>query len=439
MEKSAVELIGYAKTGTIGANRSETVTVSVPERYFASYDANGKGTYILEAGNYYLAAGKDAHDALNHILAAKGKTTASGMTAAGDAALTKVLALSASDAYATSRTGEKIVNRFDGADLNRYEGRGSNGVTYLSRNDWTGTLKLGLDEDHNRLENGVRITSTAQMGRDAAKPTWEEDDAEYPEYGAGNGLTLASFIPPEDENGVKHAFSYDDERWEDLLDEMTWDETVELLSTGMRMTGAVESIAKPRTIDHNALGGPVVRYANGATNNGLAVQTGDALKNERPAIYPCNGLVAATFDADLVREYGEAIGEDCLWAGYAGMYGPGGVNVHRGPYGGRAYEYYSEDAFLIGSTSSAELKGIYAKGVYCYLKHCILNDEEVDREGICVWANEQTIREGYLRAYEIVMGENDKDGAPVNVMSGFNRLGMVWNGHHGYFNTVLRG
>jgi len=156
-------------------------------------------------------------------------------------------------------------------------------------------------------------------------------------------------------------------------------------------------------------------------------------QNEKPNLYPSNSLVAAIYNKELAKRYGEAWGEDCLWSGYAGLYGPG-QNQHRGTYGGRCFEYFSEDALLTGQVVAEISKGMNEKGVYVYLKHCVLNDQETNREGISTWANEQTIREVYLKAFQIAIEE----GGAQCIMSGFNRLGVEWTGAQGFINSVLR-
>lgn len=431
IEKAAVELVGFAKTKLLEPKATERVTVEVDEREFVSYDADGAGTYILDAGDYYLTVARDAHEAINNILSAKGMDVGDGMTDAGNPDMAKKFTktFDAKTYSVSDATGAKIVNRFDDADLNRYEGAESK-VVYLSRNDWEGTCKLGLSSEQKSLENQVPVTLTQKMKEDAAIPVPEKDDIEYPTYGSEKThYSLVDLRVDEEGNTVP----YDSPLWDDLLDQMTWKETVDLLTHGLRMTYAVQSINKPQTIDHNGATGPVQPYGDNANiNNGLAVKNNDPDKNEYPTLYPCNGLVAATFNEELIEEMGEAMGNDCLWAGYNGIYGFG-VNLHRGAYGGRAFEYYSEDGFLTGVMAAAEVRGIQSKGTQVYMKHCVLNDQEDNREGLCVFANEQTIRELYLRAFEIPIERANA----YNVMTGFNRLGMKWTGHHGFLNTVL--
>lgn len=459
IEKASVELVGFAKTKLLDGGDSETLTISVPKRLFASYDANGEMTYIVDEGDYYFATGNGAHEAINNILALKGKSTSNGMTADGTESLAARVEINKFDGttYSTStiavergivKETTKITNQFDNADLNRYEGKGNNEITYISRNDWDGTVKLGLSDTHASLNNQVKITATDGMKEDVKDPTSKierDDSVEYPTYGSTDtSYTLAdlrAYSDGDDDVTNDKPIEYDHEMWDALLDQLTFEETAALLGNGFRLTAAIESIGKPLTIDHNGATGPTLNYVaapdvntyTAGANRGLAQRLDADGKNESSPLYPCNGLVASTFNAELMEEYGKAWGENCLWAGYNGLYGPG-LNIHRGAYGGRAFEYYSEDGFLTGKTAAYMTKGMAKKGVYVYLKHCVLNDQEKNREGICTWANEQSIREVYLKGFQIAIEE----GGAQCVMTGFNRLGVVWTGHQGFCNTVLR-
>lgn len=457
IEKSAVGLVGFGKTCELEKGESETVTVKVEGKWLASYDAEKAGTYIVDEGNYYFAAAKDAHEAINSILKKKAQSAADGgegialnesaMTGYGDAKLVKSVKKSFDDKkYSVSEaTGNKIENRFDDVDLNRYSGAGDNSVQYVSRNDWTGTVKFGLTESHQKLSNQVNVTATAQMAADARKGTAkiQKDDVAYPTYGDGQNyeLALGSLLTVTD--GKLQYVKYDDPRWETLLNELTWKDTVLLLSNGLRKTYGLA--IKPQTIDGNGALGPVGATSSGAdayryssnskvAENRYAFLYDDPDKDSSPVAYPCATLLGSTYNETLVEELGKAIGEDCLWAGYSGLYGPG-ANIHRGAYNGRAFEYYGEDALHSGYICAAEVRGIRSKGVYVYLKHAVLNDQEHNREGVNTWANEQTVRENYLRAFEIAI----IDGGAECVMTGFNRLGVYWTSAHGFINTVLRG
>lgn len=442
IEKASVELAGYAKTDLLEKGASQTVKIEIDEKYFASYDAYGERTYIIDAGKYYLTVGRDAHDAVNNILAAKQKTVANGMTSEGNADFVySVDKTFDSTTYSVSGTGNEITNRFDNADLNIYDGQ-TNSVEYVSRSNWAGTVKLGFSADGNytKLNNNVKIDMTAAMKSDAQKAVPQQDGKEYPAYGASNGISLAMLRAYDDGDGDvtnDKPIPYDDPLWEQLLDQLTWEDTVVLLSNALRSTAAVGGdVSKPATIDGNGALGPVGSYGDNenVAINRYSLLYDDPDKGETPPQYPCNSLLGATFNDALVERLGEAIGEDCLWAGYSGLYGPG-ANIHRGAYCGRAFEYYSEDGFLSGKICSAEVKGIQSKGVYAYVKHALLNEMESSREGVCTWANEQTIREIYLRPFEIAIEE----GGAYCVMTSFNRIGMKWSGAHGFCNSVLRG
>ncbi len=434
IEKAAVELVGYTKTPIIPAGQTVEATIVVDGTTLASYDAYNAKTYILDAGDYYFTAAHDAHDAINNILAAKG-ADASKMTAAGDEAMTaKFTKEFDAKTYSVSEvTGNAITNQFSNADLNLYSTADGNKVTYFSRSNWTGTIKFVTD-------GPVILTADDQLVVDAQPQKPQPDDYVYPAYGINNNLTLANLIAVEyDEEGNILSFKavdYDNEMWEALLDQLTWEETITIVTNGLRSTAPIASVAKPGTMDMNGAIGPVETYGsnNKVGNNRYTFLYNDPDANTQPPQYPCNGLLASTYNDELIEDMGEIMGENCLWSGYAGLYGPG-ANLHRGAYNGRAFEYYSEDGFLSGKITAAEIRGIQSKGVYVYMKHAILNNMESNREGVGTWANEQTIRELYLKPFEYGIVE----GGAYNVMTAFNRIGAVWSSAHGYVNTVLRG
>ena len=409
IEKASVSLVGFGKTKELAAGASETVTVTVNERDFTSYDADGAKTYILDAGNYYLTAARDSHEAINNILAAKGKSTADGMTAEGTAAMTKSFTLNFDDvAYSTDpHTGNPIHNLFDYADPNKYEHRGSNSVKWLSRNDWTGTYPT----EH------AHISLTDRMLAEMNQLTIEKDEVEYPTYGEDNKMKLVDLLQDQDGNPIP----YDYDGWDKILDQLTWDETVNLLCNGFRSTAQLDSIGKKLTVDSNGPVGLTDAYAAGA--NGLARKNGiDAKDSRKPTCYPGNPVVAATLNKELAKKAGDAMGEDALWAGYSGLYGPCS-NVHRSPYGGRTFEYYSEDAILIGDILAPIVEGLQEHGCYVYNKHFAFNDQETNRSGVATWMNEQTARENYLEAFRRVIEKADA----MCVMTSMNRHGTLCN------------
>ena len=446
IEKASAELVGYGKTALLQPGESETVTIEVDGRWFASYDAYGAKTYVLDAGNYYLTVATDAHNAVNNILAHKAKNgvnvNTDNMVGTGnDSLVWKTEKAEDKVTYSTSKaTGNAITNQFDNADLNLYGAANTaNHVEYISRNNWQGTVKLGMTENHALLNNQVIVTVTPEMVEDGKKGSQkiEQDDVAYPTYGADNNMTLASLITIVD--GKPQFVSFDDPRWEALLDQLTWEDTVMLLSNGLRKTFGIDSIGKPVTIDGNGALGPVggTNYSyndnENAGTNRFAFLYGDPDMDASPISYPCAALIAATMNDELAFELGSIIGEDCLWAGYSGLYGFG-CNMHRGTYNGRAFEYYSEDPILSGYITASQVEGIRSEGVYVYMKHAILNEQEKNREGVNTWSNEQAIRQIYARPFQIAIEEAGAE----NLMTGFNRIGVQWTSQHGFINNVFR-
>ena len=404
IEKAAVELVGYGKTKLLNPGESETVTVTVPEYYLTSYDAYGTGVYILDEGAYYLTAAENAHQAANNILAAKGFTE--GLTGEGDASLTYSFDQAFDkDTYAKAYgTGADVKALFADADMNRYEGKGSNEVVYYSRSNWEGTVTPGA----------VKLTMTDEMAKDVVLDDADLPDASgvsFPTMGKNANLQLVNMMD----------YAYDDPKWDEFMDQLTYEEMASVTLTGLRETAGVTSVGKPATIDHNGPSGVTQKYSIGA--NGYATVNNDPGKDLKGTCYPCNGIIAATFNDKLAEEVGELIGEDAMWAGYAGLYGTG-LNIHRSPYAGRVFEYYSEDGMLTGLIDTAETKGIQSKGVYVYNKHFVMNDQENNRAGIGTWVTEQALREIYLRAFELPIMNADAKC----VMTGYNRLGVNWCG-----------
>ena len=406
IEKASVELVGYNKTQILQPGESETLTIAVPEYFLTSYDTFGTGAYIMEDGTYYLTAAENSHEAANNILAAKGYTTEDGMTSEGNTDLVYSFDQSFdAETYATSYgTGAEVTPLFASADMNRYEGKGDNAIVYYSRSDWEGTVTPGF----------VKLTMTDMLAADVMLDDADLPDAtgvEFPKMGEEADLQLVNMLE----------YDYDDPAWDTFLDQLTYEEMASLTLTGLRETVGVSSVGKPATIDHNGPSGVTQKYSIGA--NGYATVNNDPDKELKGTCYPCNGIIAATFNDKLAEEVGELIGEDAMWAGYAGLYGTG-LNIHRSPYAGRVFEYYSEDGMLTGLIDTAETLGIQSKGVYVYNKHFVLNDQENNRAGIGVWLPEQALRENYLRAFELPIVNADAKC----VMTGYNRLGGNWCG-----------
>ena len=410
VEKAAAQLIGFGKTQILEPGASETVTVYVDKRDMAAYDTYGAGTYTMDAGDYYLTVATDAHNAVNNILAAKGftpETTENRMDANGDTALTYKYVQEAFDAvtYATSANGTAIVNQLSLADPNLYEGTKDQKVTWLSRNDWTGTYPS---------EEQIVLQLTEMLIKDLQLKRYDPADyetVEMPVMGANNGLKLVEMI----------GLDYDDPKLESMLDQLTYEEMCSLIGDSFHWRMPAESVQAPGSRDEN---GP----------QGLTVTLFGSTLGVDTTAFTSEDVMAATFNTELMYQVGNIIGNDCLAADVACLYGPG-ANMHRMPYGGRNFEYYSEDGFLSGQICAAEVKGIQEKGVDVVIKHFALNDSEQDRIGLGVWVNEQAAREIYLKAYQAAFEEAGANG----VMTAYTRWGAVWSGGvKGLMTNIMR-
>lgn len=214
---------------------------------------------------------------------------------------------------------------------------------------------------------------------------------------------------------------YDASEWDELLNQMSWDEQAELCSNGYHTTALVESINKPATRDEN---GP------------LGISVTFSTSNARKSMgWPCEPTRAATFNKPLSKLFGQCVGEDMLHAKVTGLWGYG-LNIHRTPYSGRNFEYYSEDSFLSGEVCAQETIGAQSKGSFIMVKHFAANDSETQRHGNNEWMSEQTLREIYLSPFE----KEFTEGGAGSTMTSYNRLGTQWTGgSYSLLTTVLRG
>ena len=438
IEKASVQLVGFGKTGIIPAGESETITIDVDRRDLACYDAYGVGTYIIEGGDYYFTAATDSHNAINNILTHKVENAenekladewAARMDAAGDSSLVWVETNKSTGldySYMLSLNGTKIENQLSDADPNLYFGEGT--VTFLSRNDWTGTwptesVTLTLRD---RMVTELTEGRWATMGEDYFEVPAEWHD--MPILNAKNGLTLYDmFEMDEDQDGIFAAKDYDDPAWDKLLENLTLNE---LISIGdcFHWRHPVPSVNAPGSRDENGPQGLTVSLFGG----GLVTIDG---KSAEATAFTSEDVMAATFNTELIYRVGEMIANDCLDASVSCLYGPG-ANTHRTPYGGRNFEYYSEDGFLAGEMAAVEVGALLDNGVDVVLKHFALNDTEQDRLGQAAWLTEQTAREIYLKAFQKALEEN---GGRGGVMTSYTRWGTTWSGmHQGLMTGILR-
>lgn len=412
VEKAAVEICGFDKK-MIKAGETVHFEITIEKEDLTSYDANNAKTYILEDGDYYFTVGRNAHDAINNILVAKGANVD------GNASLTQKWTNTTFDktTYAvSSKTGNEITNLFDDADLNKYSGNGGQTVTYLSRQDWIGTYPTTqvLSITPEMWADGLIDTEEGHKAIVEKMKAAYYADATMPAVGVSGNLKA----------GELFSLAYDDPKWDELISQMPYDEMTNLIYNGFHITQAAPSIGLPGTLDENGPQGFTASLMGGAS----------------AMAYTSEDVMAATYNRELIEKMGSCIGEDFLHATeagaatvYAGLYGPG-ANIHRTPYSGRNFEYYSEDGWVAGEVAAIEVAAICSKGVVVYCKHFALNDQEEGRYGIATWANEQAIRELYLEGFEGAV----KDGGG-SVMSSFNRVGAVWSGaNHGLMTGILR-
>lgn len=425
IEKSSIQLIDFEKSDVIKAGESEEVKLEVDLSNLASYDYNKAGTYILDAGDYYFSVGNGAHDALNNILALKGKTVADGMTSEGNKDLAYKWTWNDFDetTFAFSETGEKIENHLSSGDfamdLNAFL---PGTVTYLSRDNFDGTypknyqispndqLKKLLLNDLYEIKKGETITA---------------------KFGEETSLTLAD---------LKGA-SWDDERWEELANGVTIQEFLDFASHAFHHIQEIKSVGYAGNDADDGPGGSDTHYFNEGTYEGEAYSDASDYETTKPGtrVTPSQQNLAASFNKELAYENGEIIiGETSLILQLPIIIGPGG-NLHRHGYNGRGGEYFSEDPILSGYIGSAVVQGAQEKGCLVNVKHMGFNDQELDRAGVAVFTNEQAARELELRNLNKMftakgkpakwLTDSTKDNTyktgALGLMTSYNRIGAV--------------
>ena len=431
IEKSQVVLADFAKTDTLypadeanGESKpnSQQITLTLKARDMASYDyadanENGFKGYELDAGDYVISVRKDAHTAAD----SQTYNLKEGATLRTD-----------TDARGNTVTVE---NRFD--DVSAGISGDLTYEAYISRSDFAGTVpsdyitdaeRTLTEEQKEALDLSIRRNYTQS---DEGKP-WQVTGAAPSTTPVDSGLSLADML--YDENGeYVGKVDYDDPRWETLLNEISLDEMKLLVGYAAFRTGAVAGI-------NNVVNKPITNDSDGPS--GFTSFVSDSVVYDTCA-YQGECVMGATWNVSLAERMGELVGEEALVGNekgdgmpYTGWYAPA-VNLHRSPFGGRNWEYYSEDGLLSGKLAASVVSGASKKGVNCYLKHFAVNDQETDREynGILVWANEQSMREIYLKPFEIAV----KEGGATGMMSSFNRIGMTWaGGSYALLTEVLR-
>ena len=384
IEKASANLLDFAKTNELAPGESQTMEFSIPVEDLASYDYQTNGCYVLEAGDYIISANNDSHNV------ADSKT----YTVASDIIYNESNKRS-SDAVAAT-------NEFDFA-----EGE----VTYLSRADGFANYAeaTAAPANYEMSDADKAVFYNAHSYTESGYEADDDANAEDITTGAKNGLKLV------DLRGV----DYNDPKWDDLLDQMTIEDMQQLIGFGGYQTAAVTSIEKVRTNDCD---GPA-----SINNNFTGVGS---------VGFPAATLIGMTWSKELAYSFGDSIGEMANEMDTSGWYGPA-MNIHRTAFAGRNFEYYSEDGVLSGVMASNAIKGAQEHGVYAYMKHFALNDQEGNRTSMAAtWSNEQAIREIYLKPFEMSV----KDADSHAVMSSFNYIGNRWaGGCSELLKNVLRG
>lgn len=392
-EKSAIQLIDFEKSSALAVGEDEDITLTVSDYLFATYDesaengadATQEGCYVFDAGDYYFSVGDNAHDALNNVLAAQG---ASGMTdhegaaAEGDASMTAKITLASYDnsSYAVSaETGEVVCNRFqDVVDVNNLSG--SDVVTYLTRADWT-----TFPETYDSLS----MSDEMEEQYDSYDFDVPDDAPEYGDITTGADVTVTF---PE-----MYAYAYEDGEWETFLDQLSISDMCSMVGENFGQN-AITGIVKPTNMNTDGPAGP--QYSTMVHINEV--------------------VTASAFSKELIANRGDFIGEECLYTGTTQLWAPG-CNIHRTPFSGRNFEYYSEDSVMSYICSAVQCEAMQAKGCNAAPKHFMGNDQETNRGGLCIFWTEQGLRQGPMKGFEGAF----REGGALGTMLSCSRVGCV--------------
>ena len=374
IEKATSNLVEFGKTDILQPGKSQTLSFSIAVEEMASYDTYGHGCYVLEAGDYEISINRDAYDKID----------------------SKTWTLASDIVYGegNKRDSDKT------AATNQFADYAEGDVTFLSRADGFANYAEATAAPTNfSMSAEAKATFYNIQNYLTAEATAKDEDpnAKMPTTGAKNGLVVENL----------RGLAYDDPKWDLLLDQLTIKEMNSLTSLGGYQTASIASIGKYRTNDCD---GPA------SINNNFTGQGSVG--------FPAAVMIAATWNDDLAYAFGDSIGTMACEMNVSGWYGPA-MNTHRSAFAGRNFEYYSEDGVLAGSIAANAIKGAQAHGVYAYMKHFALNDQESNRCAmLSTWATEQAIREIYLKPFEISV----KEGNSQAVMSSFNYIGNRWAG-----------
>ncbi len=448
VEKAHVVLGGFAKTDVLEPNEPQTVTIEIKKDYFSSYDYITEKAYLLDAGEYkfYLASDEYGSHSWAQIDAMSNATEQAKVLQTYDEAnkvvyneehgkrvTDEIVATNVMDdelnskfkSYKEGSTGDGYIHDFSREDFKASYPTAPTGQDFVLTGEYNlkyvAKYNVWTDEDNNLDEDGNPIDQSQV-------PETNTDETSY---------TLA------DMRGV----DFDDEKWDDYINQFTVDSMENMFGNGGWGQPGDEENGVPATLDADS---PYGYYA---------MQAGIASGSGQNTWYCSAPMLAATFNVELAKEVGRAFGEEAQQLGVNGVYGFG-MNQHRSAFGGRNYEYYSEDPILCGKMGVAEASGANEKGLITYMKHYVLNDQESYRQanGYCAWVNEQAFREVYLRAWELYMKEatttikyytvdtetdsyvmaEKEISAATAIMTCYNRIGTTFGGASVSINGILR-
>lgn len=409
VEKSAVMFLNSAKVD-VAAGKSKEVTITIPTKYLASYDANNAKTYILDAGDYYFTAAAGAHEAVNNILAAQGKTTADGMDAAGKNAVVSWKLDQLDNTTFAIANNTTVTNVADDADLN-YWLPGT--VTYLTRQDWN-TFPINYNKLNLKIADSPK---KAQWIAEMRGETYTISDTGAAAEAVPGPKFTASEIGAEQLNNINDPY------WDKLVHAITIDEAVGAVIHGGSRSDTLTNIDNPVVIQNEGPTGISAGYTDEATGKTYKFNVNSQT------------LLGCSFNPELAYQWGLVEGNSCLWVERYDLWGSG-LTLNRTPYNGRNYEYISEDPMLTNVIGREVIQGCSDKGIINGPKHMGFNDQEHNRAGISAYMTEQKFRETDLRGFEGALS----DAFGMGVMIAFNRIGATNASHHvGMIQKIVRG
>ena len=381
IEKASANLISFKKTRILDPGKSQTIPVSFKDEDMASYDADHAKAYVLDQGDYGISIRSDSHRPIQSDRVNIAQTVTYDKS--------------------NPRSVDKVAatNRFDDV-------KGT--VTYLSRaNHFANYQDAVAAPKSTELPEEAKAHFYNNSNYDPKK--FDNDSDKMPTTGAKNNVRLYQLRDKK----------YDDPMWDKLLDQLNVKDMDSLIAMSGYGTQAVKGIGKIELTDAD---GPAALNNNFTKVGSLG--------------FPSSTSLACTWNPGLATRYGEMIGTMAHDMDVSGWYAPA-FNIHRSAFSGRNFEYFSEDPEINAVMGSNEVAAARSKGVYAFMKHFAMNDQETNRTNmLATWANEQTIREIYLKPFQTAVVKGGAQAA----MSSFNYIGTTYVAAYApLMQDVLRG